>query len=102
MMMMLVAGLSEPGGRWGHAPPPDFGRSDNPIPTIGGQVMPATLLKFIYSEKALKFNEIYKFYLKLLSNIKKVWRFCHIFVVFSEYMNFTCPPPLDFNTYLRP
>jgi hypothetical protein len=72
MMMMLVAGLSEPGGRWGHGPP-DFGRSGYPIPTMegGGQVMPATLLKFIYSEKALKFDEIYKFYLKLLSNIKK-------------------------------
>ena len=96
MMMMLVAGLSEPGDTWGHAPPPappDLGRSDTPIPAIGGQVMPATLLQFIYSEKALKFNEIYKFYLKLLSNIKKVWRFCHIFVVFSEYMNFTCPLP---------
>ena len=35
------------------------------------------------------FNEVSKFYLKLLTSIKKVWRFCHICVAFAEYMNFT-------------
>ena len=33
-----------------------------------------------HSEKATKFDEISKFYLK--------WRFRHIFVAFSQYLNF--------------
>ena len=35
----------------------------------------------------LKFDEISKVYLKLLTSVKKT--FCHIFVAFLEYMNFT-------------
>jgi hypothetical protein len=54
----------------------------------------------MYSEMATKFDEISKFYLKLLSSVKKVWIFHHIFVAFfrlifvafSEYINFTNPP----------
>ena len=48
-------------------------------------------LKFIYSEKGhnlIIFDKISKFYLKFHSSVKTVWRFCHIFVVFSKYMNF--------------
>ena len=49
------------------------------------------LVKFMYSEKATKFDEIFKSYLKLLHNVKKSLK---IFVAFSEYiltyyMNFT-------------
>ena len=38
------------------------------------------LIKLIHSEKVTKFDEISKFYLKL--------RFRHIFVAFSQYLNF--------------
>ena len=37
----------------------------------------------IFSKKSIA-----HIYLKLLGSIKKVWRFHHIFVAFSEYMNF--------------
>ena len=44
----------------------------------------------VLSEKKppLRFDEIFKFYLKLVSTAKKVWRFRHNCVAFSEYMNF--------------
>ena len=43
------------------------------------------LLKFIYSEKATKSpNFIWNHWVVS----KKVWRFSHIFLAFSEYMNF--------------
>ena len=39
--------------------------------------------------RPLRFDESFKFYLKLLSSVNFFfWKFCHIFVVFSEYMNF--------------
>ena len=53
MMMMLVAGLSEPLGQVGHGPP-GFGRLVIPTSDKGEQIMPTTLLKFIHSEKAIK------------------------------------------------
>ena len=43
----------------------------------------------MHCKKAIRFDEIYKFYLKLLSRSRKVLRFHHIFVAFSEYINFT-------------
>ena len=42
-VLMLVASESvmpELGGQGGHLPPQIFGRSVNPIPTGGGQIMP--------------------------------------------------------------
>lgn len=42
-------------------------------------------LKFIYPEKAAKLWQNLQHFLKLLFNAKQ---FCHIFVVFSEYMHF--------------
>ena len=43
----------------------------------------------LYSEKATKIWVISKFYLKLLSSVKKkVWGFRDIHVAFSEYMNY--------------
>ena len=39
------------------------------------------MVKFIYSEKATKFEEISQFYLTILSNVRTV-------VAFSQYTNF--------------
>ena len=42
------------------------------------------LLKFIYFDKATKFETIFQFYLTLLSNIKTNWNLFQIFVAFLE------------------
>ena len=47
-----------------------------------------THLKFIYSEKARKFEKMSQFYLNFLVTSKKDGRFFQIFVDFSEYMHF--------------
>ena len=54
-------------------------------------VVRSQYIKFIYSEKAQRYDEISKLFLSilLLSNVKKVLRLCHIFVAFSEYINFS-------------
>ena len=54
-------------------------------------VVRSQYIKFIYSEKAQRYDEISKLFLNilLLSNAKKVLRLCHIFVAFSEYINFS-------------
>ena len=61
-------------------------------------------LKFIYYEKATKFWRN----LQILFGItcycqEKVWRFHHILVAFSEFVNFTsCEAKLNFKFFLNP
>ena len=46
------------------------------------------LLKFIYSEKATKFCEIFTLILSYVVPVKSKVKISQIFVAFSEYMNF--------------
>ena len=46
-------------------------------------------LKFIYSEKATKFCEIFTLHLSYVMPIKSKVKVSQNFVAFSEYMNFT-------------
>ena len=50
----------------------------------------ASSLKFIYSEKATKFCEIFPllFFLSVCTVEKSKWKILQNFVAFSEYMNF--------------
>ena len=45
-------------------------------------------VKFIYSEKATKFNKNLPIDLKLISNVKKIGIFLENFVAFSDCLNF--------------
>ena len=47
-------------------------------------------LKFIYSEKATKFCEIFTLLLSYVVSVKSKVKISQNFVAFSEYMNFTC------------
>ena len=47
------------------------------------------MLKFIYSEKAAKFCEIFTLLLTVCTVVKSKGKNSQNFVVFSEYMNFT-------------
>ena len=47
------------------------------------------VLKFIYSEKAAKFCEIFPLLLTVCTVVKSKGKILQNFVVFSEYMNFT-------------
>ena len=47
------------------------------------------LLKFIYSEKATKFCDIFPLLLTLCTVVKRKGKISQNFVAFSEYMNFT-------------
>ena len=47
------------------------------------------LLKFIYSEKATKFCEIFPLLLTVCTVVKSKGKISQNFVAFSEYMNFT-------------
>ena len=47
------------------------------------------LLKFIYSEKATKFWEIFTLILTTVHTVKSKMKISQNFVAFSEYMNFT-------------
>ena len=61
-------------------------------------------LKFIYSEKATKFCEIFSLLLSYVVPVKSKLEILQNFVAFSEYMNFTttilqnsdCNPPSPF------
>ena len=46
-------------------------------------------LKFIYSEKAIKFCEIFHLLLNTIHRVKSKRKILQNFVTFSEYMNFT-------------
>ena len=46
-------------------------------------------LKFIYSEKATKFCEIFTLLLTTVHTVKSKVKILQSFVAFSEYMNFT-------------
>ena len=48
-----------------------------------------TLIKFIYSEKATKFCEIFPLLLTVCTAVKSKGKISQNFVAFSEYMNFT-------------
>ena len=48
-----------------------------------------SLLKFIYSEKATKFCEIFPLLLTTVHTVKRKGKIPQNFVAFSEYMNFT-------------
>ena len=48
-----------------------------------------TFLKFIYSEKATKFCEIFTLILTTVHTVKSKMKISQNFVAFSEYMNFT-------------
>ena len=48
----------------------------------------ALLLKFIYSEKATKFCEIFPLLLTTVHTVKSKGKISQNFVAFSEYMNF--------------
>ena len=56
------------------------------------------MLKFIYSEKATKFCEIFTFLLSYVVPIKSKVKILQNFVAFSEYMNFKEEP--DIRVYL--
>ena len=45
-------------------------------------------VKFIYSEKATKFCEIFLLLLTTVHTVKSKWKISQNFVAFSEYMNF--------------
>ena len=47
------------------------------------------MVKFIYSEKATKFCEIFKLLLTTVHTVKSKVKISQNFVAFSEYMNFT-------------
>ena len=47
------------------------------------------LVKFIYSEKATKFCEIFPLLLTVCTVVKSKGKISQNFVAFSEYMNFT-------------
>ena len=47
-----------------------------------------SLLKFIYSEKATKFCEIFHLLLTTVHTVKSKWKILQNFVAFSDYMNF--------------
>ena len=47
------------------------------------------MLKFIYSEKATKFCEIFTLLLTVCTVVKSKVKISQNFVAFSEYMNFT-------------
>ena len=49
-------------------------------------------IKFIYSEKATKFCEIFTLLLTVCTVVKSKVKISQNFVVFSEYMNFTTVP----------
>ena len=51
----------------------------------------AWLLKFIYSEKATKFCEIFTLLLSYVVPVKSKVKILQTFVAFSEYMNFIEP-----------
>ena len=46
------------------------------------------IIKFIYSEKATKFCEVFTNYLSYVLPVKKLVEILQNFVAFSEYMNF--------------
>ena len=48
-----------------------------------------SMLKFIYSEKATKFCEIFTLFLTVCTVVKSKGKISQNFVAFSEYMNFT-------------
>ena len=52
---------------------------------------PKALLKFIYSEKATKFCEIFTLILTTVHTVKSKVEISQNFVAFSEYMNFKQP-----------
>ena len=52
--------------------------------------IPDILLKFIYSEKAAKFCEIFPLLLTTVHTVKSKGKILQNFVAFSEYMNFKC------------
>ena len=56
----------------------------------------AWLLKFIYSEKATKFCEIFPLLLTAVHTVKSKGKISRNFVAFSEYINFTKPLLLNF------
>ena len=47
-----------------------------------------SILKFIYSEKATKFGEMFPLLLTAVHTVKSKGKISHNFVAFSEYMNF--------------
>ena len=49
------------------------------------------ILKFIYSEKATIFCEIFPLLLTVCTVVKSKGKISRNFVAFSEYMNFKCP-----------
>ena len=48
----------------------------------------STILKFIYSEKAIKFCEIFTLLLSYVVPVKNKLKISQSYVAFSEYMNF--------------
>ena len=55
---------------------------------MGGLLLPN--LKFIYSEKATKFSEIFILLLTVCTVVKGKVKISQNFVAFSEYINFNC------------
>ena len=65
------------------------------LQTIGPNLDNAAVvkLKFIYSEKATQFCEIYILDLSYIAMVKSTVEILQTFVAFSEYMNSTNPYP---------
>ena len=55
--------------------------------TFGSEIIPL-MLKYIYSEKATKFCEIFTLLLSYVVPVKSKAKILQNFVAFSEYMNF--------------
>ena len=63
--------------------------SEKTIIQIWAQNLEKETLKFIYSEKATKFYEIFTLFLSYVVPVKSKVKISQNFVAFSEYMNFT-------------
>ena len=60
-----------------------------------------TLLKFIYSEKATKFCEIFLLLLTAVHTVKSKGKISQNFVAFSDYMNFRGIMVMEFKKVLK-
>ena len=65
-----------------------YGYKEAKIPSVNSTLKTA-LLKFIYSEKAMKFCKIFTLLLSNVVPVKSKVKISQNFVAFSEYMNFT-------------
>ena len=64
-----------------------------------GELRKIRRLKFIYSEKATKFCEIFRLLLTSVHTVKSKGKISQNFVAFSEYMNFNCQRQINWEIF---